>query len=166
MRYRMRLLERIKQEVVSLDKSDKKSDLAILLVPEKFDLFVQAVRILSGISDERSLNGVIMFEKPQLAKKKTGQILKKFGEMSEGEAIVERNKDKRGDIADFLYLYAKNWASKIGSLAHQTTNEKRFNKKEMLPVTEGRNFKNTWTMKLELKVMSWHLSLRRTSGTL
>lgn len=140
-RYRMRLLERIKQEVVSLDKSDKdkredkKSDLASVLVPEKFDLFVQAVRILSGISDERSLNGVIMFEKPQLAKK-TGQILKKFGEMSEGEAVVERNKDKREDIADFLFLYGKNWSGKIGSLAHQTTIEKRFNKKEMLPVTE------------------------------
>ena len=67
--YRMRLLERIKQEVVSLGKSDKKSDLATLLLPEKFDLFVQAVRLLSGISDERSLNGVIMFEKPELAKK-------------------------------------------------------------------------------------------------
>ena len=62
--------------------------------------------------------------------------MKKFDELSEGEAIVERNKDKRGDIADFLFLYAKNWSSKIGSLAHQTTNEKRFNKKEMLPVTE------------------------------
>ena len=131
----MRLLERIKQEVVSLGKSDKKTDLATLLLPEKFDLFVQAVRLLSGISNERSLNGVIMFEKPELAKK-TGQILKKFGEMSEGEAVVERNKDKRGDIADFLFLYAKNWSCKIGSLAHQTSNEKRFNKKEILPVME------------------------------
>ena len=33
-RYRMRLLGRIKKEVLSLDKSDKKLDLALLLVPE------------------------------------------------------------------------------------------------------------------------------------
>ena len=68
-----------------------------------------------------------MFEKPQLAKK-TGQILKKFVEMSEGEALVERNKEKRGDTSDFIFLYEKNWSSKIGSLAHQTTTERRFNK--------------------------------------
>lgn len=76
-RYRMRLLERVKQEVVSL--GEKKSDLALLLLPEKYELFVQAVRNLSGISNERSLNGVIMFEKPQLARK-TGQILREFAD--------------------------------------------------------------------------------------
>lgn len=53
-----------------------------------------------------------------------------------GEAIAERDKTKRTDISDFLCLYDKTWSAKIGSLAHQTSVEKKFNKKQMLPVTE------------------------------
>lgn len=137
-RYRMRLLERIKQTILDLSPDNSQTTataMVTLLSPEKFDLFVQAVRMLVGVSQERSLNGVIMFQKPQLARK-TGQIIRKFSDLCEGRAVVEKNRERRQDIADFMFLYTKNWSSKIGSIAHQTSVENCFNKKEMLPLTK------------------------------
>lgn len=64
----MRFLERIKRAVKSLTKADA-SELSKYLSPDKFDNVVEAVRTTVGVSDERSLNGVIMFTKPELAKK-------------------------------------------------------------------------------------------------
>ena len=61
----MRLLERIKRAARSLTKSDG-SELSDYLAPEKFDAVVEAVRTTVGVSDERRLNGVIMFDKPEL----------------------------------------------------------------------------------------------------
>lgn len=133
-RYRMRLLERIKRAARSLTKIDG-SELSDYLAPDKFDAVVEAVRTTVGVSDERSLNGVIMFAKPELAKK-TGQLIRKFAEMIEGRLVVDRNRERRQDVADFLYLYSTQWSSKIGSIAHQTSVERRFNKKQLLPLTE------------------------------
>lgn len=39
-------------------------------------------------------------------------------------------------MQDFFYLYASQWKSKIGSIAYQTSAEKKFNKKIALPLTE------------------------------
>lgn len=47
-----------------------------LLTPDRFPSFVEAVRAVVAIAEERSLNGVIMFDKPELAKK-VGQMIKK-----------------------------------------------------------------------------------------
>ncbi|KAJ8321044.1 hypothetical protein KUTeg_002631 [Tegillarca granosa] len=134
-RYRMRLLQRIKDIVLSLDKSVTTSNLMSLLAPDRFEFFVEAVKVLVGIRKEKSLNGVVMFGKPQLAKK-TGQIIRKFAEMCEGQSVVKRDREKRQEISDFMFMYTKNWSGKIGSLAHQTSVEDKFNKKEMLPLTK------------------------------
>ncbi|KAJ8300368.1 hypothetical protein KUTeg_021887 [Tegillarca granosa] len=134
-RYRMRLLQRIKDIVLSLDKSVTTSNLMSLLAPDRFEFFVETVKVLVGIRKEKSLNGVVMFGKPQLAKK-TGQIIRKFAEMCEGQSVVKRDREKRQEISDFMFMYTKNWSSKIGSLAHQTSVEDKFNKKDMLPLTK------------------------------
>jgi len=132
-RYRIRLLERIKRAARSLTKSDG-SEISDYLAPDKFDAVVEAVRTLVGVSDERRLNGVIMFDKPELAKK-TGQLIRKFAEMIEGRLVVDRKRERRQDVADFLYLYSTQWSHKIGSIAHQTSVERKFNKKQVLPLT-------------------------------
>ncbi|KAL4223320.1 hypothetical protein ACF0H5_016791 [Mactra antiquata] len=75
-RYRMRILERVKEEVMRLCQSDcSVTSLESLLTPDRFPSFVLAVRAVVGIAEERSLNGVIMFDKPELARK-VGQMLK------------------------------------------------------------------------------------------
>lgn len=134
-RYRMRLLERIKAVVKSVCQSDSSSNLEELITPDKFPFFVQAVRTVVGVSAERSLNGVIMFNKPELARK-IGQMIRKFAEMCEGRAVVRGNREARQNVTDFLFLYSTQWSAKIGSLAHQTAVEKKFNKKIALPLTE------------------------------
>lgn len=55
--------------------------------------------------------------------------------MIEGRRVVERDREGRQDVADLLYLYSKQWSSKIGSIAHQTSVE-IFNKKQLLPLTD------------------------------
>ena len=97
-RYRMRVLERIKRELRSLIKGDS-TELSQYLSPDKFDALVEAVRKVVGVSEERSLNGVIMFTKPELAKK-TGQMIFKFAEMIEGRLVVDKDRERRQDVAD------------------------------------------------------------------
>ena len=133
-RYRMRLLERVKGEVKSLCDSSLES-LESFLTPDQFPLFIQAVRAVVGISEDRSLNGVMMFDKPELAKK-VGQMIRKFAEICEGRFVVNGNREARQSVKDFLFLYTTQWKSKIGSIAHQTSAEKKFNKKVALPLTE------------------------------
>jgi hypothetical protein len=48
------------------------------------------VRTVVGESTERSLNGVVIFDKLELARK-TGQIIRKFAEMCEGRVVVNQN---------------------------------------------------------------------------
>ncbi|XP_060587044.1 uncharacterized protein LOC132742612 isoform X2 [Ruditapes philippinarum] len=143
-RYRMRLLERIKTVVKSLHESDSSFDMESLLTPDRFPSFIQAVRTVVGISEERSLNGVMMFDKPELARK-VGQMIRKFAEMCEGRSVVNGNREARQSVTDFLFLYTSQWKSKIGSIAHQTSAEKKFNRKTALPLTE------------DLKKMQQHL---------
>ena len=55
------------------------SNLESYLRPENFYKLVKAVKQVVGICDKRSLNGVIMFNNPGVAKK-SGQALKKLGD--------------------------------------------------------------------------------------
>lgn len=53
-----------------------------------------------------------------------------------GKAIKERDTILRQEATDFIALHEVEWIEKISSIAHQTTKQKRFNKKDMLSVTE------------------------------
>ena len=115
-RYRMRLLERVKGEVKNLCEYDSSVEsLESLLIPDRFPFFIQAVRVVVGISEERSLNGVLMFDKPELAKK-VGQMIRKFAEICEGQFVVNGNREARQSVKDFLFLYSTQWKSKIGNI--------------------------------------------------
>jgi hypothetical protein len=60
-RYRMRLLERIKRELRSLMKADS-TELSEYLSPDKFDALVEAVCTIVGVSEGRSLNGLLCLQ--------------------------------------------------------------------------------------------------------
>lgn len=53
-----------------------------------------------------------------------------------GKAIKERDTILRQEATDFITLHEVEWTEKISSIDHQTTKQKRFNKKDMLSVTE------------------------------
>lgn len=53
-----------------------------------------------------------------------------------GKAIKERDTISRQEATDFITLHEVEWTEKMSSIAHQTTKQKRFNKKDMLSVTE------------------------------
>lgn len=76
-----------------------------------------------------------MFNKPETAKK-VGQLLNKLADLKNGKAVKERNLKERQESLDFSELYKVEWTDRISSIPHQTTKERRFNKKDMLPVTE------------------------------
>lgn len=54
----------------------------------------------------------------------------------EGRFVVNGNREARQNVKDFLFLYSTQWKTSINSIAHQTSVEKRFNKKDALPLTE------------------------------
>uniref|UniRef100_A0A8W8KG44 Uncharacterized protein n=1 Tax=Magallana gigas TaxID=29159 RepID=A0A8W8KG44_MAGGI len=69
--------------------------------------------------------GASLFEK--LGKQRASKI---------GKAIKERDTILRQEATDFIALHEVEWTEKISSIAHQITKQKRFNKKDMLSVTE------------------------------
>jgi len=134
-RYRMRLLARIKVKLLQDKPVGDGPELASYLRPENFNSVVHAVKQVVGVSEERSLNGVIMFNKPEVAKK-TGHVLKKLGEMYRGRMLMERKRKEKENVSDFIKLYESTWSDRIGSVAHQTARERQFNTKEVLPATD------------------------------
>ena len=133
--YRIRLLGRLKCRLVPDSLHQRQNQLVTYIKPERFNDIVDAVKQVVRVSDETSLNGVIMFDKPETAKK-LGQLVKRLAEFKQGQAIKERNSGDRQDATDFLTLYSTEWKDVIGSIACQTTKERRYNKKDMLPLTE------------------------------
>ena len=107
-----------------------------LIKPKNFDVFVEAVKsILCIESKARSLNGAFQFEKPFLAPK-LGQCMKKWAFIKKGAAIRNGNNQAREESENFIRLYEREYTDSISSLAAQTIQERRYNKPELLPVTE------------------------------
>ena len=107
-RYRLRLLGRLKCELMPDTLVRNANNLDTYIKPDKFNSMVEGVKQLVKVSDERSLNGVIMFDKPETAKK-VGQLVKKMAELKQGESIKDKYHDKRQDAIDFLMLYNTKW---------------------------------------------------------
>lgn len=133
-RYRLRLLARLKRKLRDRNASHG-LDMSSYIKPENYDMFLESTKDLVGVCDERSLNGVKMFKKPEMGKK-IGHLIKRMANFKIGKAIRERDTISRQEATDFLTLHEVEWTEKVSSIAHQTTKEKRFNKKDMLPVTE------------------------------
>ena len=82
------------------------------------------------------MSGTQVFGKPDLALK-AGQLLKKLAFLKKGNAIRKRDSTQRQDAEDFISLYEAEWNDRVTGIASQNISERRYNKKEILPVTNG-----------------------------
>ena len=105
-----------------------------IIMPEYFDSCMTAIKSLSSVSPEDSLSGRQMLNKPSLALK-AGQLLKKVAVLKRGLAIRNMDTEAKSKVTDFLDLYRGEWQDTVSSIAHQTLTERRYNKKEVLPIT-------------------------------
>ena len=133
-RYKMRLMSRLKMEIVKSVMPAQNDSLSDYIKPQNFNKILEATRVLCGKSDEKTLNGVNKIDKPEVAKK-IGHMLKKVSALKIGASIRERDSTMRKDAEDFMVLFNMEWTDKISSAAFQTSKERNFNKKEILPVT-------------------------------
>ena len=88
------------------------------------------------ITRSPSLSGTQVFGKPDLALK-AGKLLKKLAFLKKGNAIRKRDSTQRQDAEDFISLYEAEWNDRVTGIARQNISERRYNKKEILPVTNG-----------------------------
>lgn len=134
-RSKIRILGRLKLELRKLT-SNENSELEEFLTPEHFDLCVSGVKLLCGAENgEKSLSGTETFLKPDLALK-AGQLLKKTAIWKRGKALRCRDTYAKQDADDFLDLYRGEWSDRIGGVARQTFSERKYNKQEVIPLTE------------------------------
>lgn len=132
-RSRLRNLARIKLELRKVCNIPEAS-IGDLIRPDLYDHCIEATRSLCGVADETNLNGAMMFAKPSLALK-VGHLLRKVATMKRGQAIRQSDQKGKADVDDFLNLHEAEWGDKIGSLARQTLSQRKFNRKEILPLT-------------------------------
>jgi len=139
-RHRMRLLARLK---IDLNKANlpevslggRHIDLDHYIRPDCFNQMYQSIQAVSGVTDERTVNGVKMLDKPGLALKLVG-LVKKVATMKIGRSIKIGDKEARTHAEDYIFLHEKEMVDKITSAARQTLKERKFNQKELLPLTK------------------------------
>lgn len=68
-RYRLRLLARLKFELKQIIPNWVEEDLEKSLIPQNFDFIIVEAKHIAQVSEEKSLNGVMMFGKPEVARK-------------------------------------------------------------------------------------------------
>lgn len=133
-RSRLRNLSRLKLCIRKVAKMPE-ANISDCLSPKLYDKCIDATKSLCGISKELNLNGAIMLDKPSLAKK-LGHLLTKVATLKRGQAIRQRDVQAKQDADEFLQLHEAEWCDKISSLAQQTLSQRKFNKQEILPMTE------------------------------
>ena len=96
--------------------------------------YVAGVKNLCVTTRSPSLSGTEVFGKPDRALK-AGQLLKKLAFLKTGNAIRKSDSTQRQDSEDFISLYEAEWNDRVTGIARQNISERRYNKKEILPVT-------------------------------
>ena len=132
-REKLRIMGRLKLNLRSLTGSESAS-VGDFITPSQFDVCITAVKSLAMESDRNSLSGTKTFEKPSLALK-AGQLLKKVADLKKGQAIRMKDMEAKEAATDFVDLYRNEFTDAISGIAHQSLQERKFNKKEILPVT-------------------------------
>lgn len=130
-RQTMRQLGRLLTEVKSIHSDIK--ELADCLLPSKFDVVISSVRRLCRTVNSNTNRP--QFEVPSLALK-LGHALKKCLNIHRGMALRNGDLRKNELCMSFLQLMEMEWNNKISSCALSTMNKRKFNHKELLPLTE------------------------------
>ena len=101
--------------------------------PEQFDTCIEGVKRSSIVSDKESLSETQVMLKPDLVLK-AGQLLKELAFVKKGQALGEKDYSKKKDADDFIALHVAEWNDKVTGIARQNISERKFNKKEILPL--------------------------------
>ena len=133
-RSKLRIIGRAKLQLRNASSTKTEEYIEEFLTPATFDCCVAGVKNLCVITGSPSLSGTQVFEKPDLALK-AGQLLKKLAFLKKGNAIRKRDSTQRQDAEDFISLYEAEWNDRVTGIARQNISERRYNKKEILPVT-------------------------------
>ncbi|XP_050497351.1 uncharacterized protein LOC126878588 [Diabrotica virgifera virgifera] len=131
-RQTMRQLARL---VISLKKltNSRSQTLGDFLVPEKFDVVVQATKHIS-LTMAASSNCRPEFHTPSLALK-LGYALKKCVAIQRGTALRAGNMKKNKSLLSFLQLMKMEWSIRISSNAISTLYRRKLNSTQLLPIT-------------------------------
>ena len=106
--------------------------LADLLKPERFDEVVAVTKELCSFQHGEQLPS---FKTPSLALK-LGISLKKCAILHKGVALRRKDKGMLEDLEFFKQLVETEWSHRISSVALRTLADNKFNKIEILPVTD------------------------------
>ncbi|XP_031147359.1 uncharacterized protein LOC116044389 isoform X4 [Sander lucioperca] len=126
---RMRELGRFMLAAKDMDKTVR--SLEDVCAPSKFQLVVSAVKRLTEFSPGKNEYG-----KPSTAVK-IGFCLKGAAEVQIGQALMHDDDQAEKKAKKFLELLERNWRNNVSVSAHQTIQEKRWNKKEDIPLTKN-----------------------------
>ena len=132
-REKLRLLGRTKLKLRSLT-SKPCAEFGEFLSPQFFDDCIKGVKALAEVSNQESLSGTVMYKRPSVILK-VGQLLKRVAGIKRGFAIRKDDTSAKQEASDFLELHASEWQDTVSGVAHQNLSERRYNKKEILPLT-------------------------------
>lgn len=124
---KLKIMGRLKLQLRSL-LGNESASVEDFITPSQFDVCITAVKSLAMESDRNSLSGTKTFNKPSLALK-ASQLLKK------GLAIRKKDIEAKEAASKFVDLYRNEFTYAISRIAHQSQQERKFNKKEIFPIT-------------------------------
>ena len=131
---RMRVLARL---VLKMRKGkDDNLSLSDIIKPEHFDAIVDATKELAGfemVNNEGEF--VPVFKTPSLPLL-VGYVIEKCASLMHGIGIKSRDSSSCQDAKNFLKLYKLEWSAKISSICLKNMDTNKFNKLQLLPITE------------------------------
>lgn len=130
---KLMIMERLKLQLRSL-LGNESASVEDFITPSQFDVCITAVKSLAMESDRNSLSGTKTFNKPSLALK-ASQLLKKVADLKKGLAIRKKDIEAKEAASKFVDLYRNEFTYAISRIAHQSQQERKFNKKEIFPIT-------------------------------
>lgn len=132
---RMRVLARLLLTMRKLT-DQKELTLSEALKPESFDDVIKSTKELGGFKMVNN-DGEIMpkFDTPSLPLL-VGYAMEKCASLLNGIAIKARDNDTVASAKNFLKLYKLEWETKVSSTCLKNMNVNRFNKVQLLPITE------------------------------
>lgn len=127
-RSRLRLIGKILNEVRKKDSTV--SDFSSLLLPQKYDAIVEAIKVIAQLDSEN-----IYYKAPSTASS-AGTLLKKCANIYITELIKQENHELKARILDFLKILDEDLSITINKQVLETQLKQKRNKKNILPSKE------------------------------
>jgi len=132
---RMRLLGRLLIELRS-KSGNLNFSLTGFLKPEYFESFIECTKSLGGYSIQtKDGEPVSSFSTPSVPLK-LGYTLEKCANLLRGKGIKTRDIDLENEASRFLDIFKLEWSTRVSSVSLKTLGTNKFEKVQLLPVTE------------------------------